>query len=148
MIRRPQPASTYRSASSIGCATMRCASNSTEACGRHAAMMSGPNVRFGTKRPSITSHWMRSTPASSSAAISSPKRAKSAGRTEGAISIGRITTTIVTQSVAAGGDAVGRDDDGRVVFVTGALPGERVLVEIDEEHARYARGHVVEIDDP
>src|SRR5919198_4958166 len=126
---------------------MRCASNGTEARGRHAAMTSGPNVRFGTKFPSITSHWMRSTPASSSAATSSPSRAKSAGSTEGAISIGRITTTIVTQSVAAGGDAVGRDDDGRVVFVTGALPGERVHVAIDEERARYAKGHAVEIED-
>ena len=54
----------------------------------------------------------------------------------------------MTQSVAAGGDAVGRDDDGRVVFVTGALPGERVHVAIDEEHARFAKGHVVEVVDP
>jgi 23S rRNA (uracil1939-C5)-methyltransferase len=54
----------------------------------------------------------------------------------------------VTQSVAAGGDAVGRDEDGRVVFVTGALPGERVHVAIDEEHARYAKGHVLEVEDP
>jgi 23S rRNA (uracil1939-C5)-methyltransferase len=54
----------------------------------------------------------------------------------------------VTQSVAAGGDAVGRDDDGRVVFVTGALPGERVRVAMDDERARYARGHVIEVEEP
>ena len=46
-------------------------------------MTSGPKVRLGTNWPSITSHWMRSTPASSSAATSSPRRAKSAGRTDG-----------------------------------------------------------------
>ena len=31
---------------------------------------------------------------------------------------------LVTTGVAAGGEAVARDGDGRVVFVTGALPGE------------------------
>lgn len=47
--------------------------------------------------------------------------------------------------VAAGGEAVGRDAAGRVVFVGGALPGERVAVEITEEKARFARGRVVEV---
>jgi 23S rRNA (uracil1939-C5)-methyltransferase len=47
--------------------------------------------------------------------------------------------------VAAGGAAVARGDDGRVVFVAGALPGERVLVELTEEKARWARGQVVEV---
>jgi 23S rRNA (uracil1939-C5)-methyltransferase len=51
-------------------------------------------------------------------------------------------------SVAAGGDAVARDDDGRVVFVTGALPGELVSVALDDERARFARGHVVEVEEP
>jgi 23S rRNA (uracil1939-C5)-methyltransferase len=50
-----------------------------------------------------------------------------------------------TTAVAAGGEAVARDDDGRVVFVTGALPGERVAVELTEAKARFARGHVVEL---
>jgi 23S rRNA (uracil1939-C5)-methyltransferase len=50
-----------------------------------------------------------------------------------------------TTAVAAGGEAVARGDDGRVVFVTGALPGERVIVELTEEKARFARGHVVDL---
>ena len=50
-------------------------------------MMSGPTVMFGTNWPSITSHWMRSQPAASNAATSSPSRAKSAGSTDGAISM-------------------------------------------------------------
>src|SRR5687767_15834768 len=141
---------------------MRWASNRTDAWGRQAAMTSGPKVRFGTNRPSMTSHWIRSTPASSRAATSSPSLAKSAGRTEGAISIGRSTPrryvgrTLVpvptvelrTTGVAAGGDGVARDDDGRVVFVTGALPAESVAVELTEEKARFARGHVVEVLEP
>ena len=61
----------------------------TATSSRVEAITSGPNVRLGTNRPSITSHWMRSTPAFSSAITSSPRRAKSAGRTDGAISIGR-----------------------------------------------------------
>ena len=51
-------------------------------------------------------------------------------------------------SIAAGGDAVARDDDGRVVFVTGALPGETVTVALDDERGRFARGHVVEVEEP
>jgi 23S rRNA (uracil1939-C5)-methyltransferase len=47
--------------------------------------------------------------------------------------------------LAVGGDGVAREPDGRVVFVTGALPGERVAVAIDSEHRDHARGHVVEV---
>ncbi len=52
-------------------------------------MTSGPNVRLGTKRPSMTSNWIRSTPAFSSATHSSPSLEKSQGSTDGAISMGR-----------------------------------------------------------
>ena len=55
-----QPASTKRSRSGSGSSTMRCASNGRVVHDRQAAMTSGPNVRFGTNCPSITSHWMRS----------------------------------------------------------------------------------------
>jgi len=50
-----------------------------------------------------------------------------------------------TTSVAAGGEAVARGDDGRVVFVAGALPGERVRVELTEEKPRWARGRTIEV---
>jgi 23S rRNA (uracil1939-C5)-methyltransferase len=46
---------------------------------------------------------------------------------------------------AAGGDAIARDPDGRVVFVRGALPGESVLVEITEEKRDWARAQVVDV---
>jgi 23S rRNA (uracil1939-C5)-methyltransferase len=47
--------------------------------------------------------------------------------------------------MAAGGDAIARDPSGRVVFVTGALPGERVVAEVVAERRDYARSRVVEV---
>lgn len=46
---------------------------------------------------------------------------------------------------AAGGEALARDDGGRVVFVRGALPGETVVVEITHEKKDWARGHVLDV---
>ena len=43
------------------------------------------------------------------------------------------------------GGAVGRTDDNLAVFASGGLPGERAVIEIDEERRRFARGHVVEV---
>ena len=42
--------------------------------------------------------------------------------------------------VAATGEATGRDEDGRVVFVADAIPGETVEVEIVAEAKRWRRG--------
>jgi 23S rRNA (uracil1939-C5)-methyltransferase len=52
---------------------------------------------------------------------------------------------LVPTAVAAGGDAIGRLPDGRVVFVEGALPGEVVRVEPIEERRDFARARVVEV---
>ena len=49
---------------------------------------------------------------------------------------------------AAGGDAVARDEDGRVVFVRGALPGETVEAEIVSEKKDWARASAVAITVP
>jgi len=46
---------------------------------------------------------------------------------------------------AAGGEAIARDDQGRVVFVRGAIPGETVEVEVIQEKKDWARAHVIEI---
>ncbi|MST33453.1 TRAM domain-containing protein, partial [Acidimicrobiaceae bacterium USS-CC1] len=45
-------------------------------------------------------------------------------------------------TVAVGGDGIGRLADGRVVFVAGALPGERAEVELVEQRRDYARGRL------
>lgn len=52
---------------------------------------------------------------------------------------------VAVTGVAAGGEGVGRLEDGRVVFVRGALPGERVRVTVAEERKRFARGALVEV---
>jgi 23S rRNA (uracil1939-C5)-methyltransferase len=47
-----------------------------------------------------------------------------------------------------GGDAMGRLDDGRAVFVPFGLPGERIRIRLTEEKKNFARGEIVEILQP
>jgi 23S rRNA (uracil1939-C5)-methyltransferase len=47
-----------------------------------------------------------------------------------------------------GGEAMGRDDAGRVVFVPYAIAGEQVVVEIVEAKKNFARARLVEIISP
>jgi tRNA/tmRNA/rRNA uracil-C5-methylase (TrmA/RlmC/RlmD family) len=49
---------------------------------------------------------------------------------------------------AAGGGFVAHLPDGRVVFVRHAVEGERVLAELTEEHATWARADAVQVLDP
>ena len=58
------------------------------------------------------------------------------------------TLELTPASMAAGGDALARDAAGRVVLVTGALPGERVVARLTEERRDYARAVAVEVLDP
>jgi len=51
-------------------------------------------------------------------------------------------------TMAAGGAALGRDADGRVVFVEGALPGERVRARVTEARKDFARAVTVEVLEP
>lgn len=46
---------------------------------------------------------------------------------------------------AAGGGFVGRDDEGRVLFVRHGLPGEVVKIKMTERHKRWGRADAVEI---
>jgi 23S rRNA (uracil1939-C5)-methyltransferase len=50
------------------------------------------------------------------------------------------TETVVIEKMAAGGDAIAHAADGRVLFVTGALPGETVEVEIHTTKKDFAKG--------
>ncbi|MCP3853559.1 MAG: class I SAM-dependent RNA methyltransferase [Actinomycetia bacterium] len=52
---------------------------------------------------------------------------------------------VTTHGMANGGEAVARAADGRVVFVEGALPDERVTVAITAEKKRFLRAKAVEI---
>ncbi len=51
-------------------------------------------------------------------------------------------------SLAAGGDGVGRLEDGRVVFVPWAAPGDRLRIRLVEQKKRFARGRLLEILEP
>ena len=57
-------------------------------------------------------------------------------------------STLVPERLVAGGDALARDEDGRVVFVAGALPGERVEVEVWEQRRDFGRGRTVRVVGP
>ncbi|MBA2608760.1 MAG: class I SAM-dependent RNA methyltransferase [Actinobacteria bacterium] len=50
--------------------------------------------------------------------------------------------TLDITGVVAGGDGIGRQESGRVVFVTGAMPSERVTIRITDERRDFARGEV------
>jgi 23S rRNA (uracil1939-C5)-methyltransferase len=52
---------------------------------------------------------------------------------------------LVPTTMTAGGDALARDESGRVVFVEGALPGERVRAQAVEVKKDYARAVALEV---
>jgi 23S rRNA (uracil1939-C5)-methyltransferase len=54
-------------------------------------------------------------------------------------------TAVVIESLAAGGDGVGRLPDGMTVFVPRSAPGDRVRVSVVRRRRRYARGTVREV---
>jgi 23S rRNA (uracil1939-C5)-methyltransferase len=56
--------------------------------------------------------------------------------------------TMTLDRLAAGGDAVGRDGTGRVVFVRGGLPGETVDVVLTAVKRDFARGVAVAVVEP
>jgi 23S rRNA (uracil1939-C5)-methyltransferase len=56
--------------------------------------------------------------------------------------------TLTPERLVAGGDALARDPDGRVVFIPGALPGEVVNVELTDERRDFARARLVEVLEP
>jgi tRNA/tmRNA/rRNA uracil-C5-methylase (TrmA/RlmC/RlmD family) len=51
---------------------------------------------------------------------------------------------LVVDGFAHGGEGVGRND-GKVVLVAGALPGERVHVMVTEDHPRWSRARLVAV---
>lgn len=55
------------------------------------------------------------------------------------------TETLQLTAIANGGDALGRDEAGRVIFVPFALPGERVQAAIEVDKGRFAHGRLVEL---
>lgn len=56
--------------------------------------------------------------------------------------------TLRPERIAAGGDAIARQNSGRVVFVSGAIPGELVRATVTEAKRDYGRAVVEEILEP
>lgn len=55
---------------------------------------------------------------------------------------------VTIDDVAAGGDGIGRAPDGRIVFVHGGIPGDRVAVEITQDRRTMLKGSVVDVVEP
>jgi 23S rRNA (uracil1939-C5)-methyltransferase len=55
---------------------------------------------------------------------------------------------ITIDSMAYGGEGVGRLEDGRVVFIPFVIPGERVRAKVVEDKARHARAELVDVLEP
>ena len=55
------------------------------------------------------------------------------------------TLDLTPDKMVAGGEALARDADGRVVMIEGAIPGEAVRVEITTAKKSFARGRVLEV---
>ena len=55
------------------------------------------------------------------------------------------TTRVQLHGMAHGGEAVGRLEDGRAVFVAGGIPGETVEVRLTREKKRWARADLVSV---
>jgi 23S rRNA (uracil1939-C5)-methyltransferase len=55
---------------------------------------------------------------------------------------------LAVTALAVGGEGVAREPSGRVVFVEGALPGERVRVAVTDERHSHARATLVEVAEP
>lgn len=80
----------------------------------------------------------RGAPASNLGAVPSPRL--------GAVACAAVPDlTVTVDAVVAGGAGLGREPSGRVVFVEGGLPGERVRVAVDEQRRDYARGRAIAI---
>ncbi|HEY2743764.1 MAG TPA: TRAM domain-containing protein [Polyangia bacterium] len=52
---------------------------------------------------------------------------------------------LVLESLAFGGEAVGRGDDGRVVFVAGGAPGDRVVARVVDDKRSFVRAELVRV---
>jgi len=73
-----------------------------------------------------------------------PQPKASGPTTTGPVAIGS-TMGLTTGAIAAGGGCVARAEDGRVVFVRHALPGERVVAEVTASTSSFLRADAVTI---
>ncbi len=63
----------------------------------------------------------------------------------GADDAGLLPGVVEIESLSSGGDGVARLPDGRVAFVAGGVPGDRVALELVEERKRFVRARIVDL---
>ena len=56
--------------------------------------------------------------------------------------------TVLAERLVAGGEALARLSDGRVVFVPGLIPGEHAVVRVVDQRRDFARAVVERIEQP
>ncbi|MCC5884945.1 MAG: class I SAM-dependent RNA methyltransferase [Gammaproteobacteria bacterium] len=56
--------------------------------------------------------------------------------------------TLDIQSLANDGSGIGRADDGRIVFVPGTAPGDRILARVVEARRKLLRAEIIEVLEP
>jgi len=56
-----------------------------------------------------------------------------------------VVPVVEIERMAVGGDGVGHLDDGRVVFVRGTSPEDRVAIDLTEDKSRFAKAKVVAV---
>jgi 23S rRNA (uracil1939-C5)-methyltransferase len=61
---------------------------------------------------------------------------------------GHAVVRLAIESIAAGGEGVGRLEDGRVVFVHRTAPGDRVEARLTQRGKRWARGRLLRVLEP
>ncbi|NOX30592.1 MAG: TRAM domain-containing protein, partial [Actinobacteria bacterium] len=57
----------------------------------------------------------------------------------------RVAPVVVVERMAVGGDGVGHLDDGRVVFVRGTSPEDRVAIDLTEDRSRFAKAEATTV---
>ena len=60
----------------------------------------------------------------------------------------QVTHTVAISGIVAGGDGVGRLDDGIAVFVSRTAPGDQAEIEVTERKRRFARARLVSLSTP
>src|SRR5262245_47334772 len=99
---------------------------------------------LGTKWPSITSIWIQSAPASSTARTPSPSLAKSAERMDGEIRSGRVMSDVLAEGDGGVGHAVG---EAPFIVIPGEHAHERTVHDLGLIHVECGRiGIVGEVD--
>ena len=95
----------------------------------------------GARGSRATSPTTRPIATSASAPTPTSPTASSTSRWSAEVS----TLDLTPEKMVAGGEALARDADGRVVMIEGAIPGEPVRVEITTAKKSFARGRVLEV---